>query len=75
MNTLLIWLSAFTLSAGLERPNVEYKIFQFPANQIPRIDGDSSDWSIVPDSYSIGSDQLKDTVGGFGENVTLKIST
>jgi hypothetical protein len=67
MNTLLIWLSAFTLSAGLERPDVEYKIFQFPANQIPRIDGDSSDWSIVPDSYSIGSNQLKDTVGGFGE--------
>lgn len=33
---------------GLQRPDVEYKIFQFPANQIPRIDGNSDDWSIVP---------------------------
>ena len=67
MNTLLIWLSAVALGAGLERPNVEYKIFQFPANQIPRIDGDPADWAIVPDSFTIGSDQLKDTVGGLGE--------
>lgn len=67
MNTLLVWLSAVALGAGLERPNVEYKIFQFPANQIPRIDGDSADWALVPDSYKIGSDQLKDTVGGRGE--------
>ncbi len=29
------------------------KVFQFPADQIPRIDGKDDDWAIVPDSYSI----------------------
>ncbi|MES1225640.1 MAG: hypothetical protein ABUT20_59725, partial [Bacteroidota bacterium] len=37
-----------------------FKIFQFPANMIPRIDGDKSDWDMVPDSFAIGSDQLVD---------------
>ena len=49
------------------RPGVEFKVFQFPANRIPRIDGESEDWGIVPDSYSIGSDQLKETVIGIGD--------
>ncbi len=53
------------LRAGaLERPGVEYKIFQFPADAIPRIDGDTSDWAMVPASYMIGTDQLKETVKG-----------
>ena len=46
----------------LARPDVEFRIFQFPANRIPRIDGNLDDWSIVPDSYSIGTDELRDTV-------------
>jgi hypothetical protein len=29
------------------------KVFQFPADRIPRIDGNDDDWKIVPDSYSI----------------------
>src|SRR5665213_4035539 len=37
-----------------------FKVFQFPADKIPRIDGDPSDWDIVPDSYSIGLDQMHD---------------
>ena len=55
---LLLAVSGF----ALERPGVEYKIFQFPADKIPRIDGDPSDWSMVPESYAIGMDQLKETV-------------
>jgi hypothetical protein len=37
---------------------------------IPRIDGDDSDWAMVPDSYAIGMDQLEDTEapGGQGTN-------
>src|SRR3989442_1684338 len=61
----------FALSVAgfaLERPGVEYKIFQFPADKIPRIDGDPSDWSIVPETYSIGIDQLKETSKGRGFN-------
>src|SRR5580700_4488749 len=30
-----------------------FRVFQFPADQIPRIDGKDDDWSIVPDSYTI----------------------
>ena len=29
------------------------KVFQFPPNMIPRIDGKDDDWAIVPDSYAI----------------------
>lgn len=47
---------------GLERPDVEFKVFQFPANMIPRIDGKTDDWAMVPAEYNIGVDQLKDTV-------------
>jgi hypothetical protein len=60
-------LSALLLPAfALERPGVEYKIYQFPPNKIPQIDGKSADWSFVPTSYSIGMDQLKETVHGLG---------
>ena len=52
---------------GLARPDVEFKIFQFPKDKIPRIDGDASDWSLVPDSYDIGTDQLQETVMGIGD--------
>jgi len=51
-------------SPALERPDVEFKIFQFPADRIPCIDGKTGDWNIVPESYAIGSDQLRDTVKG-----------
>lgn len=30
-----------------------FKVFQFPADQIPRIDGKDDDWAMVPDSYAI----------------------
>ncbi len=33
---------------SLSRPDKEFKIFQFPRDQIPRIDGDTSDWNMVP---------------------------
>ncbi len=68
-----------TDESGLQRPDVEFKIFQFPANQIPRIDGSADDWSIVPESYSIGMDQLRETVAGLGDkrdpdNLDVKVT-
>jgi hypothetical protein len=60
----LALLLAACCSFALERPGVEYKIFQFPPDQIPRIDGLSDDWKIVPESYVIGSKELKETVTG-----------
>ena len=65
----LLLLVIFPASA-LERPEVTFKVFQFPANMIPRIDGNDDDWAMVPDSYAIGMDQLEDTEapGGHGTN-------
>ena len=47
----------------------EFQIFQFPKNQIPRIDGEFSDWEMVADSYSIGLDKLMDTRFGRGTDL------
>jgi hypothetical protein len=66
---LLIWLGlAGVPASALERPGVTYKVFQFPANMIPRIDAKTDDWDMVPESFVIGTDQLMDTVGGHGLN-------
>lgn len=62
MRRLNLFLVAAMSGFALERPGVEFRVFQFPADQIPRIDGKADDWAMVPSSYSIGSDQLKDTV-------------
>lgn len=43
---------------ALEKPGITYQIFQFPADRIPRIDGDASDWAMVPASYAVGLDQM-----------------
>jgi hypothetical protein len=40
-----------------------FKIFQFPANKIPTIDGNPDDWKMVPQSYVVGMDQLWDDSG------------
>jgi hypothetical protein len=71
---LCVFLAALFLAPafGVERPDVTFKVFQFPADKIPRVDGDPSDWAIVPDSYAIGMDQLMDTEQGHGMNHDLK---
>ena len=57
-------LTLMTLpAAALDRTNEVFKIFQFPPDKIPTIDGDTNDWNIVPESYVIGSDQLVDDNG------------
>ncbi|HEX2860416.1 MAG TPA: PKD domain-containing protein [Lacunisphaera sp.] len=55
---LLLPLVAGPGLRALEKPEVTYPVFQFPADKIPRIDGDSADWAMVPDSYVVGKDQL-----------------
>ena len=65
--TLLVPLVALICypGAALEKPGITYKIFQFPANMIPRIDGDTHDWDMVPEEYIIGIDQLTDDTGEY----------
>jgi hypothetical protein len=43
-----------------------FKVFQFPQDQMPRIDGDPRDWSIVPNTYKYGTGELNDTEDGMG---------
>src|SRR5437762_10097351 len=64
MRTILLLFALSVSGLSLERPGIEYKIFQFPADKIPRIDGDPSDWSIVPETSSIGVHQIKETSKG-----------
>ena len=45
---------------AFQRPDVTYKVFQFPADKIPRIDGNVDDWSIVPEDYVYGTNLLVD---------------
>ncbi len=40
-----------------------FRVFQFPAGRIPRIDGDFSDWDIVPDSYAVTTEEMWDDTG------------
>ncbi len=49
--------------AALDRPDVTFKVFQFPADKIPRVDGDAGDWNIVPEDYAIRTDQFADDTG------------
>jgi len=72
VNVAVLTLAAVVLSGaahGLARPDVEFKVFQFPADQIPRIDGDPTEWDVVPEDYAIGLDALHDTERGKGGNL------
>jgi len=47
-------------AVALDWLDVTFKVFQFPADKIPRIDGNNDDWAMVPDDYVIGMDQFVD---------------
>lgn len=57
----LLVVLPLNLFAQLDAPH--FKVFQFPANQIPRIDGRFDDWDMVPDSYIVGTEELWDDSG------------
>lgn len=65
-------LLSFSYGFSLSRPDKEFKIFQFPRDQIPRIDGNTDDWNIVPDDYAYGAELLNDTEDGHGVNFDPK---
>jgi hypothetical protein len=71
-----LFLAAATLAclpaAAIERPGVTYKIYQFPANMIPRIDGNTDDWAMLPKEYVVDIGQTMDTVHGRGRNIDRK---
>ena len=71
MTKRMLFISGFALLTALPASSQSdiqvrepgFKVFQFPRNAIPRIDGDFSDWDIVPDSYSVGMDEMWDDSG------------
>src|SRR3989339_273054 len=66
ISILLIFMISIFFTASdsysLARPDKEFKIFQFPSDKIPCIDGNASDWNIVPDDYIVGTEELVDLV-------------
>ncbi len=67
----IVLLTVVLLVVSFARPGVEFMIYQFPREMTPSIDGDFSEWALVPDSFYIGSDQLINTV--FAEEVSEDI--
>ncbi len=60
--TLLFLLLPWN-SCAQYKPYTIYPVFQFPADRIPRVDGNTDDWVMVPESYVVGTDQLWDDSG------------
>ncbi|MCB0746446.1 MAG: PKD domain-containing protein [Ignavibacteriae bacterium] len=60
---VILFILFFLVETDYCQEKRSYKIFQFPSDQIPRIDGNADDWSMVSDSYTIGMDQLWDDSG------------
>ena len=61
-------ISGVAVAMQAQQPAVQvqkpgYRVFQFPRTAIPRIDGDFSDWDIVPDTYAVGIDEMWDDTG------------
>lgn len=54
----LLMLLGASQAVAFDRPDEVLRVYQFPADAIPRIDGDASDWDRVPASYVIRSDQF-----------------
>ena len=70
--SLIFAVISITQVFALARPDMEFKIFQFPRDRMPCIDGKTGDWDIVPDSYTYGTDLLNDTENGHGTNIDPK---
>jgi hypothetical protein len=66
---LALTLVTGSTAYGHHPKGVTYRVFQFPDGQVPKIDGDPSDWKIVPKGYVIDGSHLEDTVMGNGPNM------
>ncbi len=66
---ILVWSMLFIPSTTMgQTPDVQvtepgFKVFQFPRTAIPRIDGDFTDWDIVPEDYAIAISHMWDDTG------------
>ena len=72
LTLLLLWMACppWSFVFAHHREGVTYKVLQFPPDQLPKIDGDPTDWQMVPAEYAIDGSHLMDTVMGKGRNMT-----
>jgi hypothetical protein len=67
----------FIKSQETENTDSIFKIFQFPANAIPCVDGNASDWDMVPASYIVGNDKLHEDFNLYStldtNNLSIKV--
>ena len=72
----LLLLVLLTLPAHAQEDR-GFKIYQFPANMIPRIDDQADDWASFPKAYVVGTDQLRDDSGHYPKadstNLNVKV--
>lgn len=74
--TLLLITIGLQLNAQEDRG---YKIYQFAANKMPRIDGDATDWSEIPNAYCIDAthlieDEFKNKIDTTNLNVKVRVA-
>lgn len=73
MKKLLLLFAAICLPLGganAHHPKgVTYHVFHFPDDKLPTIDGDPSDWDLIPKRFMIDGSHLMDTVRGKGRNM------
>lgn len=64
--TYVLWymLCSFYVIANAQEDR-GFKIYQFPANMIPRIDGKTDDWDTFPSEYIVGTNELWDDSGKY----------
>lgn len=63
--TVLVFFICLISFKAQSQDNRSFQVFQFPADKIPRIDGDSSDWQIVLKNYTVGMNQLWEDSGKY----------
>lgn len=69
---MLLLLGCFYMKSWSQE-NRSFKVFQFPAHLIPTIDGNSKDWDLVPNSYTVGMDQLWEDSGKHSKAVAKNL--
>lgn len=60
---LTVFHAAYAQDTNVQVQEPGFKVFQFPRTMIPRIDGEFTDWDIVPDSYAVGIEEMWDDSG------------
>jgi hypothetical protein len=70
--TVLLVLVSSVRARGHYPEGVVYEVYQFAPDEIPKIDGDPSDWKVVPAGYTIDGSHLTDTVMGKGSQMDPK---